>query len=329
MATFGSRLRAQREREQIALADIAERTKIRLALLERLEHDDVRQWPTGIFRRSYLRAYAQAIHLDPEAVVAEFLALYPDPSDSLGTAAAEPAGETDAPGRPPTRFRFLLGSALAAIPRRRAHPDEGQAPATLDTERYVSFVPQLDTADDSALAVMETPAAKPPAAEPPAPAIPIIAPTRTPSYLAVVADLCSGIASAEHADELTALLTRAATLVRARGLIVWMWDASSGVLRAGLSHGFPDHVLSQLGGVTPDAENAIARAFRRRSVEIVAGGAAATGALAVPLLTPSGCGGVLALELRDGQESDADIQAIARIVAAQLSMFVGAPQPVA
>src|SRR6187397_3177339 len=57
-STFGTKLRLQREEQQIPLAAIAEQTKIKLSLLEGLERDDVSRWPTGIFRRSYFRAYA-------------------------------------------------------------------------------------------------------------------------------------------------------------------------------------------------------------------------------------------------------------------------------
>src|SRR4029453_11101785 len=55
--SFGARLRMRREERQIALTSIAEETKIKLALLEGLERDDVSHWPSGIFRRAYLRAY--------------------------------------------------------------------------------------------------------------------------------------------------------------------------------------------------------------------------------------------------------------------------------
>ena len=77
--TFGTKLRLQREEQQIPLAAIAEQTKIKLSLLEGLERDDVSRWPTGIFRRSYFRAYASAIGLEPDRVLREFQALYPDP----------------------------------------------------------------------------------------------------------------------------------------------------------------------------------------------------------------------------------------------------------
>jgi hypothetical protein len=306
MTSFGQRLRAQRERERIALADVAERTKIRAALLEGLERDDLKHWPAGIFRRSYVRDYARAIHLDPETVVAEFLAVYPEPVE-------EP------PPVRPARFRFPFGSR--------------------DAVRHATVAPQLDTADDRDLpapppepivapepfvapepiVAFEPVAARPPIITPQ----PIIAPPPTRSYLPLVADLCTATTCAQRADELTAILARAATLVDAAGLIVWLWDAQGGVLRAGLSHGFAPHALAQLGGVMPQADNALAKAFRSKRVEVVASSAAATGALVVPLLTPWGCGGVLALELRDGREGDPEVVAIARILAAQFSTMVG------
>ena len=77
--SFGSRLRYERERRQIALKSIAESTKIGIALLEGLERDDVSRWPSGIFRKSFVKSYAEDIGLDPEAIVREFVECYPDP----------------------------------------------------------------------------------------------------------------------------------------------------------------------------------------------------------------------------------------------------------
>ena len=79
-STFGPRMRQERERRQISLTSIAENTKISRSLLEALERDDVSRWPTGIFRRSFVRAYATAIGLDADEVVKEFAERFPDPS---------------------------------------------------------------------------------------------------------------------------------------------------------------------------------------------------------------------------------------------------------
>src|SRR5215813_6369575 len=77
--SFGARLRHQREKKGVSLRTIAQQTKIKLSLLEGLERDDIRYWPAGIFRRAYVREYAQAIGLDPDTLVREFAERYPVP----------------------------------------------------------------------------------------------------------------------------------------------------------------------------------------------------------------------------------------------------------
>jgi transcriptional regulator with XRE-family HTH domain len=87
-----ARLRRERERRQIALSSISANTKISASLFEALERGDVSRWPSGIFRRSFIRAYAGAIGLDPDTVAREFLEQFPDPLDPPAPAApAEPA----------------------------------------------------------------------------------------------------------------------------------------------------------------------------------------------------------------------------------------------
>lgn len=94
--SFGARLRYERERRQIALRSIAEQTKIGVPLLEGLERDDASRWPSGIFRKSFIRAYADAIGLDPEPVVREFLERHPDPLET------EPAATPFVPAKATT-----------------------------------------------------------------------------------------------------------------------------------------------------------------------------------------------------------------------------------
>jgi transcriptional regulator with XRE-family HTH domain len=80
MSEFGRRLRLERERKHISIDAIAAATKIKASLFEQLERGDASRWPPGIFGRSYLRAYATAVGLDPDATVREFLAAFPDPA---------------------------------------------------------------------------------------------------------------------------------------------------------------------------------------------------------------------------------------------------------
>jgi len=88
--TFGDRLRQKRELRGVDLTRIAEDTKISVGLLDALEHDDLSHWPTGIFRRSFVRSYARAIGLDPEVTVREFFEAHPDPIPDPEPADVEP-----------------------------------------------------------------------------------------------------------------------------------------------------------------------------------------------------------------------------------------------
>src|SRR5689334_11927838 len=93
--SFGARMRAARERNGIGLDAVAQNPKINAALFDALERDDTSRWPSGIFRRAFMRAYAFAGGLDPGATVKEFVEAVPDPLD--GPAAALERGETAAP----------------------------------------------------------------------------------------------------------------------------------------------------------------------------------------------------------------------------------------
>ena len=94
--TFGARLRRERERRHIALSSISENTKISASLFEALERDDASRWPSGIFRRAFIRSYASAIGLDADAIAKEFLERFPDPADAV----PEPPAETVVVAKP-------------------------------------------------------------------------------------------------------------------------------------------------------------------------------------------------------------------------------------
>ena len=114
-------------------------------------------------------------------------------------------------------------------------------------------------------------------------------------------------------------------MLEAIGLILWAWDERGGALRPTVSHGYSDDMLAQVPALLPESDNAIASAFRSAETCVVDGNDIATGALAVPLIAPFGCVGVLAAEFRNGGERREWSRAILTILAAQLSMLVGQP----
>jgi transcriptional regulator with XRE-family HTH domain len=114
--SIGRRLRRERERRQIALASIAANSKISVSLFADLERDDVSRWPSGIFRRSFIRAYAQAVGLDPDETTREFLERFPDPNDPDPVAA--PAAQPRSALRltlADTGTSFMRGRVLSSV----------------------------------------------------------------------------------------------------------------------------------------------------------------------------------------------------------------------
>jgi transcriptional regulator with XRE-family HTH domain len=83
--TFVTRLRRYRERNRISLEELGQETRIRPDLLDALEHNDLSQWPKGLYARAWMlyarawiRAYATSVGLDPDDTVEEFCRLFPE-----------------------------------------------------------------------------------------------------------------------------------------------------------------------------------------------------------------------------------------------------------
>src|SRR5919106_4113829 len=75
--TFVTRLRRHRQRNRISLEEIAVETNVKPELLEALENNDLSEWPRGLYARSWIRAYASAVGLDPMDTIDEFCRLFP------------------------------------------------------------------------------------------------------------------------------------------------------------------------------------------------------------------------------------------------------------
>ena len=343
--TFGARLRSQREQQHVELAAIAEDTKINVALLEGLERDDLSRWPGGLFRRAYVRTYAQRIGLDPEKVLREFLAQYPDPIDE--TSPVEAIAQNSRDRRPRTR----IGLMIASLASRKSQPkDAARRLVTPSVPRpAVSAAPS-----DPALAEAVS-AATPPRPEPAQPpeiertALPLEfeqnAPRTAPRLVMVpsqdsavdlrrdsrverhvvgsVARLCSRIACARDDHDVSVALEQTVQTLDAQGAILWVWDTDREALSPALAQGYPDGLLAKLPDVYRDDDNAIATAFTCGAQQVVRGTNGTTGAFVVPLMTPDGCAGVLALEFDNGGEQHELCQALATIITAQLSTLFG------
>lgn len=102
---FGDRLRRQRQRKNLSLTEIAATTKVGASHFAALERGDCSRWPGGVYNRAFIRAYAQAIGLDPDETAAEFAECHePPPTAVAADPAAGVAGRTPTP--PALRIRI-------------------------------------------------------------------------------------------------------------------------------------------------------------------------------------------------------------------------------
>jgi hypothetical protein len=168
----------------------------------------------------------------------------------------------------------------------------------------------------------------------PGPVAPAIAAaeTRRGAVAAVVPDealdatakVCTDLARVKDADELRDALGRAARLLDASGVIVWMTEAGGRSLKPLLTYGYPEEALRRIPTLPRDADNATAAAWRDAVTQVVDATDSAPGAIAVPLLVPQGCVGVFAAEIGHGREAALATRALAQIVAAQLAVLLPA-----
>ena len=272
--SLGARLRRRREERGIALGAIAAQTKIKASLFEALERDDVRQWPAGIFRRAFVRAYAHAIGLDPEPVVREFLERFPDEREAAPRLVPSPPPVSSPPP-------VLSPPPVSSPPLASSPPPESSPPPTLPQPVPTTPKPEAD--------------------------------------LVTVADLCARFNRVETVSGVRDLLKDAAAILHATGVIVWVWDTVALELKPALAWGYPDRVMARLPRVKADEDNPTAAAFRSAEPCAVNGVGRDTGALAVPLLTPWGCTGVLAVELESGSEPTTTVRAVCTILASLLA----------
>jgi CHASE3 domain sensor protein len=140
-----------------------------------------------------------------------------------------------------------------------------------------------------------------------------------------LAALCADLARIADTRALPSLLDRAASLLDASGIILWIADPDGRELNPIFAQGYPQQLVNRLGTIPRDAENATAAAFRTALLQTVMADRISPGAIAAPLVTPGGCVGVMAAEVRHDAERQGLTLAAATIVAAQLATLVGPP----
>ena len=190
-------------------------------------------------------------------------------------------------------------------------------------DRLLLTDPDLDAADSSPAAEVDGPATLATDTAP----TPAAANMDQVPDLRVAAELCTDLCKVTDTSELPELLSRAAALMNASGLIIWVRDSSGRALRPAIGHGYSGRILARLGSIPEDGKNATAAAYRDARMQVVDHDDTTSGALAAPLMAAGSCMGVLSVELREGWESSVKVQATAAIMAAQLATLLSADPP--
>jgi transcriptional regulator with XRE-family HTH domain len=146
-AGIGETLRVARERRGLTLEQVARVTRIPLKHLDALEHDNLAALPDPFYQRAEIRAYARALNLDPNLVLA--------PLERGSTPTVFPAKSAALPGaHKPDRSRhhvgfIAVGVVLTALALWRAMPRSALLDGSTQVGRDAgSTAPAMHTPDD-------------------------------------------------------------------------------------------------------------------------------------------------------------------------------------
>jgi hypothetical protein len=140
--------------------------------------------------------------------------------------------------------------------------------------------------------------------------------------LRAAAEICTAFGRSEP-EQLTKLLGRAADLMGASGLIVWIGDVAGSDLKPVVAHGYPAQVLDRMPSVPRSADNAAAAAYRTGTIQVVlARSDNSPGAVVAPLLSSQGCVGALTAEIKADREISETVQVLATLFAAHLATIL-------
>ena len=99
--SIGSDLSAGREAAGLTLEDIADRTRVRRTVIERIEADDFSLCGGDVYARGHVRTIATVVGIDPAPLVAEFDRLHA-PHGPRPARSSRPTRRRRASAGPPT-----------------------------------------------------------------------------------------------------------------------------------------------------------------------------------------------------------------------------------
>jgi cytoskeletal protein RodZ len=275
---FGPFLRQAREQRGVSLQQVAATTKISARVLDALERNDTSKLPGGLFSRSFVRAYAREVGLDPEETVSRFIEAFPPDTDDRASAATSRFVDVESfeSGRRTAIVLLqILGLSLlvivAVLVYRNMHPvvqvpaepppipapaeTRSQGPTTIPAgvdvgaeAEPVGTIPAID-APAQTQGAQSLPASPPPAGVPTGSAEPVAATPETPIAVSVLAGEECWLSLRVDGQKVVARNLRPGERVqfRARSVIT-LWAGNAGALTLTLN-GKPARTLGARGEV--------------------------------------------------------------------------------
>ena len=110
---LGSYLREIRERQGLTLEEIAAETKINCRFLRAIEEEAWEELPAEVYLIGYLRAYAEAVGLDPGEVLARYREVRP--RDEVPVLEEPPETSSPRPSSRAMAWGIILIIAMAIL----------------------------------------------------------------------------------------------------------------------------------------------------------------------------------------------------------------------
>jgi hypothetical protein len=201
------------------------------------------------------------------------------------------------------RLWMVLGGTLAfwAIGVLLLAPRQTVAASAAPAGLPILVEPAGDTPLAAAVDATPMPVAVAQASEPPA------------MDLVPAAELCADIARADDGLAFEALVDRAAGVIGASGIVVWL-DGGDDALVPVVAHGYGPHARAILGTLPLADENMTTRAWHTGQLQWIDSDGASRSAIAAPMFQGSRRTGVLSVELQEGAKAAAAARALTSIL---------------
>jgi len=158
MASFGEKLRRERENRNTTIEEISDATGIGLSYLEALEHNEFEALPGRAFGKLYIRAYAKVLEFDPGPLLSDY-----DRELQIRKVNEPPGGH---PSRP-----IMVRPEMPARPAQEEPPEDEREEPPEEPHEIPIEAESTEEVDEAPVEVLQEESAEAPPQEPTEPPV--------------------------------------------------------------------------------------------------------------------------------------------------------------